>query len=88
MQGSIEIMAHICKAMETKSISIIKMCEEVGIGESTFWRYKKGITIPPLDRLMAMSNVVQVSLDELTRGISTNPTPPRQRKPGKSQKTA
>ena len=76
MSDSVELMRRIHAAMGMKKISIPEMCEKVGIGEATFWRYKVGKTAPPVDLVFAMGNVVGLSLEELVKDITTNPPRP------------
>jgi transcriptional regulator with XRE-family HTH domain len=69
-------MKRIYAAMEMKKISIAEMCEQAGIGEATFWRYKTGKTMPPIDLIIEMSRIIGVSFEELVKGIAPNPPQP------------
>lgn len=79
VQISIEIMSRISGIMESKGISIMKLCKKTGIGESTFWRYKKGKTAPSINLLLLMASAIEVPIDKLISGISSNPILPSTR---------
>ena len=62
------LMMSVIERIKKKNLSISVFCQNVGIGESTFWRYVSGDTSPTYKKLESICAELNVPVDELLNG--------------------
>lgn len=65
MDESYKNFEALCK---TNNVTVYKVCKETGIATSTTSMWKSGKSTPKVDKLMAIANYFNVSLDYLLTG--------------------
>ena len=56
------------KALKEKGITYCQFAEAIGVSVSAIYEWKKGNYKPKLDKLIAISKFLDISLDELVKG--------------------
>lgn len=58
-------VSNIKKACESQGITIAELERELGIGNGVIRRWENAKTYPPIDRLIAISKRLKISLEEM-----------------------
>lgn len=53
-----------------KGLSQEELANRIGVSRQTVSKWEIGDTVPDMDKLIALGNVFEISLDELVKGIS------------------
>ena len=63
-----DYMEHLTRIREEKGLTQKELGRLVGVAEATISNYENGKRDPKLDKLVALADALNVSLDELVRG--------------------
>lgn len=60
-----------------KGLSQDALAESVGVSRQSVSKWETAASVPELDKLVKLSDLFEISLDELVRGRSVSPVPPQ-----------
>jgi len=57
---------------EKYNLTLMQVSEYIGCSKQGYWNYEKGIRKLPLDKAVKLSNLYNISLEEISLYISSN----------------
>jgi putative transcriptional regulator len=61
--------ANLRQLRENAGLTLAELSRQVGVSDRNIWDWEKGISIPRLDRAVALARALNVSLKEICRAM-------------------